>query len=103
MPAASTAKKGHRTPIRFCDECRFADLSGTSLRCAHGNRPAFVTPGWEEVQSRQWGWMLRCRDFEKAETADSKARPVQDVPAVDLRSQQLAWRRQAEALGHPTD
>lgn len=66
-----------RPSLRNCDECKFAELSDTACRCAHGNKPVFVTPDWDAIRSGEWGWMLRCRDF------SIQTRPqVQPAPSI---------------------
>lgn len=67
-----------RPPLRFCDECRFAELrpEGDDVRllCAHNHTPPFVVPDWPEIASGKWGWMRRCSDFEPGAKAPAIAR-----------------------------
>lgn len=91
--------KPRRPPLRQCDECKFCDLRDLECRCAQGHKPAFVVPGWEEIQSGAWGWMMRCRDFVRVDPPAGKedARKI-----ANEHSQKLHWRFKGEMLknGH---
>lgn len=63
--------------MRNCDECRFGEIKElkrgkTVLLCAHNHTPPFVVPGWEQIQTGEWGWMRRCRDFDATQILDPK-------------------------------
>lgn len=87
--------------MRHCDECRFSEqreLRNGDIRClcAQGHQPVFLAPqSYTEVNNGNWGWQLRCRDFQAIPKQDDRS-PAPDL--AEIHAQQLQWRHRAETL-----
>ena len=81
--------------MQNCDQCRFGEMrevgSTIKLLCAHAHVPPFIAPDWDQIESGEWGWMLRCKDFKRAQAVAPLPNPQHESQRRDA---QRIWRIQ---------